>query len=400
MRECVNARMIEQKGRWVMARNRYGFDRNNRLMDVTGPDGEDNTIVVTGRRPIMEAMTIDNGLMDGPASESGQFRAYEAWNPRQVGSMPGGERTVVAGSRGKWLMRGADQRLMDTGFGGMQVNDGQFRATNQQGQREDVSLMGEGYAPIMSKDGRIAMSPQAVGAMGARQLMEEQSTMRGPVSVDQMGRRLSVRKQLQAQADQGFVRPGTDARNLEAMDATIARGDEVWLKRNRPRGMMERGNTQAQIMDQAQASLMTPQVSTQDGVMAGWDPIKKQIVSDASGAEAIAQGRIQEAKIKAEAARPDKSIADMTEDELRQRRTALNARKLGELSEQDGWVISDLIKRGKTKEAEQTKQILMKSKWHPSMQEDLDAYDQEINKRKGITTTPKQTKTLGGMQAR
>lgn len=385
----------------MATRNRYGFDRNNRLMDITGPDGEDNTILVTARRPIMQGVTIDRGIMDTP-SETGQFREYEAWQPRPVGSMPGGERTVVAGSRGKWLMRGADQRLMDTGFGGMQVNDGKFRATDSDGNRQDVSLMEkEGYSPIMSRDGRLALSPQAVGAMGERQLIEEQSLMRGPVSVGQMGQRLSVRKQLQAQADQGFVKPGTDARNLEAMDATIARGDETWLRRNRPRAMMERGNTASQIMTQADASLMTPQVMTQDGVMAGWDPISKKIVSDASGAQAIAGARIEEAKIQAAGRTKDVSLQGEDDKTLMDEYSKRLLRKSGKLPADEALFYNNLMKTD-PKRAEGYKRALV-GEWGPEDDQINEQYQSELIRRGKLTKAPaagQAKKTLGGIQAR
>jgi hypothetical protein len=103
--------------------------------------------------------------------------------------------------------------------------------------------------------------------------------------------RMSVRKQLQAQADSGSAygfAPGTDARNRETMRGTEERQADLMLKRSRPRDLMQRRNTADQIMTQADASLMMPQVQTQDGVMAGWDPINQRIVSDASGAKALA----------------------------------------------------------------------------------------------------------------
>jgi hypothetical protein len=197
----------------------------------------------------------------------------------------------------------ADRRLMEGGYGGVMVRDGIMTGTDAEGNRVQNVMTPEGFAPIRSNDQRIAMSPEALGIMGNRQLQEEYAV--DGIAIDDgtprpgiMDRsfaatqnRMSVRKQLQAQADQGFVAPGTDARNREIMRSTEERQAGRMLDRSRPRDLMARRNTADQIMTQADASLMTPQVQTQDGVMAGWDPINRKIVSDSSGAKALAASR-------------------------------------------------------------------------------------------------------------
>ena len=399
----------------MATRNRYGFDRNNRLMDVTGPDGEDNTIVVTGRRPIMEAMTIDQGLMtrpdpvftgqlmNGPVSETGQFRANEAWNPRQVGSMPGGERRAAT-RFGAYRLMDADQRLMDGGYGGIQINDGEFEATDAGRNRSVRTLMPEGYAPIMSRDGRLTMSPQAVGALGARQLMEggQRDPMMGPaIGARELGNRLSVRKQLQAQADQGFVKPGTDATNRAQMRGTLMDANADWLERNKPRLMMERNNTASQIMAGAEASQVTPQIMTQDGVMAGYDPKRREIVSDASGAKAIAQGRIQEAQIAADAKyRGEQKAMNFQEMGINELTTSFNDTiKSTNLSpaEQDAMKMDLLMAKTPQQIAE------VNAKYKNPMKQNamvvLKLQMDEIEKRHAQSSAQGK-KTLGGMQAR
>jgi hypothetical protein len=201
---------------------------------------------------------------------------------------------------------------MEGGYGGVMVRDGIMTGTDADGNRVNNVMTPEGFAPVKSNDQRIAMSPEAVGIMGNRQLQEEQAV--DGIAIDDgtprpgiMDRsfaatqnRMSVRKQLQAQADSGAAygfAPGTDARNRETMRGTEARQASQMLERSRPRDLMQRRNTADQIMTQADASLMTPQIQVQDGVMAGWEPVQRdqngklkpgRIVSDASGAKALA----------------------------------------------------------------------------------------------------------------
>lgn len=385
----------------MATRSRYVFGRNNKLMDVTGTDDTYNTIMVMDTRPVVEGSTIDRSLM-GPdsANPQGQFRGYEAMDPRPIGSMPGGERSVVTRA-GAGIMEAADRRLMGD-YGGVRVNDGQFAGTDAQGRRSVMTAMPEGFAPIMTNDNRLALSPEAAGALGQRQIMEDQAASRGPVSVQQMGQRLSVRKQLQAQADQG-VAPGTDALNREQMRGTMRDANVDWLERNRPKDLMKRINTQNQIMTQTEASLMTPQVMTQDGVMAGWDPIRKKIVSDASGAEAIAQGRIQEAQIQASGRGKDQSVQGMSDDDLNNRLVQLRARQIGELDDIEKLRVESLMKQGKPQEAAALKDQLQKSKWSPEMQPYFDQYQSEWNRRNGVkpgAAAAQGKKSLGGIQAR
>lgn len=319
-------------------RVKYGYDNGSGLMDED-PSKPWNTIIVEADRvPVVEGMTIDRSLM-GPsaANPMGQFRPYETMSPRPVGVAPGGERTVVMSpgadrfmtpgvsdrykvADGADRLLAADRRLMGDGYGGVMVRDGAMPGTDAQGKRVTTVMMPEDFAPIRTNDQRIAMSPEAVGAIGNRQIMEDQAVTRDPFTFQQKQQRLSLRKELQAQADQGFLPPGTDARNREIMRGTEERQADIMLKRSRPRDLMTRRNTADQIMTQADATLMTPQVQTQDGVMAGWDPIKRQIVSDPSGAQATAQGKITEAQIQADAKyRGEKkpmNYAEMGIDEL------------------------------------------------------------------------------------
>jgi hypothetical protein len=266
---------------------------------------------------MVEGLTIDRTMM-GPNSVNpmGQFRPYAEFSTRPAS---GGERRVVT-DPGAGRLLAADRRLMEGGYGGVMVRDGIITGTDEQGERVQNVMTPEGMAPVRTNDQRLAMSPEAVGIMGNRQLQEEAALQRGPFSTQAMGNRMSVRKELQARADQGFVAPGTDARNRETMRSTEERQADLMLKRSRPRDLMARRNTADQIMTQADASLMTPQVQTQDGVMAGWDPIKRQIVSDPSGAQATAQGKITEAQIAADAKyRGEKkamNYAEMGIDEL------------------------------------------------------------------------------------
>jgi len=364
------------------------YDKNGNLMEddtleieVTKPPR--NRIDVTDTRmPVVEGMTIDmtRAQRGGPGGyPMGQFNLYEQLSPRPIGSIPGGERIVVT-DRGMDLITGADRRLQGD-YGGIRIADGESAGTDQTGNRIKIINNHEGFAPILSQDGRIALSPKAVSELGKRQLEDEQAARaiegRPGVGYNAAANRIDLKSVLQKQADQGFVAPGTDARNREIMRGTEARNANIVLDRSRPRGVETRINTRDQIMAQAEAAQMTPQVMTADGVMAGYDPITKRIVSDASGAQALAAAKTK-----------DNSIAGMSDDELNNRLIALKARKIGELDSIEKFRVEDMVRKGDVAGAEALKQQLQKSKWSPEMQQFEDDYLAEYNRRKGITAKP------------
>jgi hypothetical protein len=135
---------------------------------------------------------------------------------------------------------------------------------------------------------------------------------------------------------------------------------------------MTRRNTADQIMTQADASRMTPQVMTQDGVMAGWDPISQKIVTDSSGAKAMAAGRVK-----------DDTITGMSDDDLNNRLISLKARQIGELDDMDKLRVDGLLRSGDKEGAARLKEQLQKSKWSPDMQPFLDQYQAEWERRTG-----------------
>jgi hypothetical protein len=272
----------------------------------------------------------------------------------------------------------ADRRLMEGGYGGVMVRDGIITGTDEQGERVQNVMTPEGMAPVRTNDQRLAMSPEAVGIMGNRQLQEEAALQRGPFSTQAMGNRMSVRKELQARADQGFVAPGTDARNRETMRSTEERQADLMLKRSRPRDLMARRNTADQIMTQADASLMTPQIQVQDGVMAGWDPINKRIVSDASGAQAMAEARAPRI--------PDKSLAGEDDRTILDQISKMTQRKNGKLDENQAIIYSGLMKSD-PKQAAEYKQAIVGT-WTP---EDDQIYQKYIEHGvgRGLISTQK-----------
>ena len=379
-----------------MAR-RFMMDKDDRFIDVTGTDEPYNRIEVTETRPpVVEGMTIDmtRAQHAGPVADPmSQFNPYEQQSPRRIGTMPGGERSVVT-DRGAPIITGADRRLQGD-YGGIRILDGESVGTDKMGNRIKIDNNPEGFAPIVSQDGRLSLSPRAIDALGQRQIQDEGAAQAmldknpGNVGMAGMNNRILLRSVLQKQADQGFVRPGTDQANRITMDQTTARADQKWLNRGRPRDVMDRVNTSDKIMAGADASRMTPQIMTQDGVMAGWDPQRQTIVSDSSGAQAMAASKTK-----------DKTLGDMTRDELLQRKTAMLARQLGELDTEETRIYQGYISQNKTKEAEDYKAAVQRTKWHPEMKKSLDEYDAEINRRDGVTAKPTSVKQLGSMKAR
>ena len=137
---------------------------------------------------------------------------------------------------------------------------------------------------------------------------------------------------------------------------------------------------------------------TQDGVATGWDPISQKIVTDSSGARAMAVGRVK-----------DDTLTGMSDDDLNNRLIALKARKIGELDSIEKMQVDGLVRSGKVKEAAALKQQLQKSKWSPEMQQFEDDYLSEYNRRRGKAPEQKQAtpaaasgseKVLGGRKAR
>lgn len=346
------------------------------IIDVTKEprvmDGPPAGMAIAGEgpRPIVEGATIDMAMM-GPESMNpgGQYRSYEAYSPRPVGVSPGGERTVVT-SQGANILEGADRRLTQGGYGGVMVRDGVMTGT-QGGNRESVVMQPEGFAPIRTNDQRIAMSPEALGALGNRQIMEEQAALPRSSPVP-----LSLRKELQAQADRGFLPAGTDARNREIMRGTEARNNQLMLERSRPRDMMDRINQRDRVMSGAEASLMTPQVQTQDGVMAGWDPVQRKIVSDSSGAKAIAAAKV-----------PDKTLGGEDDKTILEQVGKLNQRKNGKLDENQAIIYSQYMKTNPA-QAEQYKRSIV-GVWTPEDEQILNQYLDE-GTRRGVITRQQQ----------
>lgn len=367
-----------------MAR-RFMLDKDGKLIDVTGTEQPYNRIDVTATRPpVVEGLTVDmtRAQRGGPVADPmAQFNSYEQQSPRRIGSMPGGERSVVT-NQGAPIITGADRRLQED-YGGIRILDGEAAGTDPMGNRIKIDNNPEGFAPIVSQDGRLSLSPGAIDALGQRQMQDEQAAkaMReGAAVAPSIGmQRIDLRSVLQKQADQGFVRPGTDARNFEAMDATLARGDETWLKRNRPAKMIERGNTRDQIMAQALGAQNTPQVMTQDGVMAGYDPITKKIVSDSSGAQAMAASKIKDISLDSET---DKTIMDET--------AKLEMRKSGKLTGDYALVYAGMAKTD-PKMAEEFKNGIIGT-WSDKDEQQLSRYSEHGIKR-GLYKPPSSAPT-------
>lgn len=354
---------------------RYMWENGNDVIDVTETDRPYNRIDVTETRPpVVEGTIIDmTRATRAPSNDTlGQFNLYEAKSPRRLHTMPGGERVgfTPTGARN---IQAADRRLQGN-FGGVRIMDGQYVGTQADGSRVVVDNSPEGFAPIMTQDNRLALSPEAVAQLGRTQLAEELAARAMDArSLQNEGRIDVVRRDMQRVADMGFVPRGTDAIRQQQMRGTLQRGQQDWLERNRPRDMMQRLNTRDQIMAQAEASQMTPQIMVADGVMAGYDPISKKIVTDASGARAIAASKVK-----------DDTIQGMSDDDLNNRLIQLKARQIGELDQMEQFMVQAKMKDGKpTKESEALKQQLQKSKWNPDMQPFLDQYQAEWNRRNG-----------------
>lgn len=363
---------------------RYGeveMDEDGRLIiDVTKmarPEMAGPRIDVTREpEPIVDALTID-------ASRPGEFRNYTQGSARAPGDFT--ERTV-ANKRGAPRIQAADRSLMERGAGGLRIVD-PIMTQDGFGMR--------GQAAGVSGDGTIVLSPDAIGELGKRQMLEEDAAiaMRAK-QADQNIIDVTRRVGLQAKADQGFLPRDIDVTRKAQMRETLRQGQQDWLERNKPRMMMERLNTRDQIMAQAEGSQRTPQVMTQDGVMAGWDPINRKIVSDASGARAMAASRTK-----------DLSLQSMTDDEINQRKLSYEKLMIGDMTEMEKNVYSDHMRKGELDKAKALQDGLIRAKWSPVMQESYQDYQDEYDRRKG--KSPKQTpalaqgaKTLGGIKAR
>ena len=308
----------------------YEIDENGRLIiDVTKaprPEMAGPRIDVTRMpEPVVDALIID-------ASRPGQPREYT--RPFSRGIIP--DERVVATPTGSNRIQAADRWLMSRGAGGLRIVD--------PGMPEGGFGMRDRAAGV-SGDGRIVLSPEAIGELGKRQIMEEQAaqalerTMINPAA--------PFMASAQKQADQGFLPREIDVTRKAQMRRTLQRGQQDWLERNRPRDMMQRLNTRDQIMAQAEASQMTPQIMVADGVMAGYDPISKKIVTDASGARAIAASRT-----------PDKSLDGEDDKTLIDTYSKMQQRKAGKLGETEARWYSMLLKQD-PKEAEQYKRTII-----------------------------------------
>lgn len=310
----------------------YEIDENgNLIIDVTKtarPEMAGPRIDVTRMpEPAVDALIID-------ASRPGQPREYT--RPFSRGIIF--DERVVATPTGSNRIQAADRSLMSRGAGGLRIVD--------PGMPEGGFGMRDRAAGV-SGDGRIVLSPEAIGELGKRQIMEEQAALalQGPLPKQNL---IDVtRRDMQRVADMGFVPRGTDPARQGQMRGTLQRGQQDWLERNRPRDMMQRLNTSDQIMAQAEASQMTPQIMVADGVMAGYDPISKKIVTDASGARAIAASRT-----------PDKSLDGEDDKTLIDTYSKMQQRKAGKLGETEARWYSMLLKQD-PKEAEQYKRTII-----------------------------------------
>lgn len=356
-----------------MARYRYMQDDGRNVIDVTGDETKNfNLIDVTAERPpVVEGLMIDTPRNRMPAIDpAGQFNEYQANSPRRIGTMPGGERVGFTGAGARNIMA-ADRRLQGD-FGGVQINDGEYAVTGADGARAVRSNMPEGFAPIMSRDSRLALSPEAIAGLGRTQLEEEIAAQAMQRTGGQQGVINTVRGDMQRVADMGFVPEGTDLMRKRQMRGTLIDAREDWQDNNRPRDLMTRRNTADQIMTQADASLRTPQVMTQDGVATGWDPRQQKIVTDSSGARAMAVGRVK-----------DDTITGISDDDLNNRLIALKARQIGELDDMDKLRVDGLLRSGDKAGAAKLKEQLQKSKWSPDMQPYYDQYQAEWERRNG-----------------
>jgi hypothetical protein len=131
-------------------------------------------------------------------------------------------------------------------------------------------------------------------------------------------------------------------------------------------------------MTQADASLMTPQIQVQDGVMAGWDPINRKIVSDSSGAQAMADARAPRI--------PDKSLEGEDDKTILEQISKMTQRKNGKLDENQAIIYSGLMKSD-PKQAAEYKQAIVGT-WTP---EDDQIYQKYIEHgvNRGLISTQK-----------
>jgi hypothetical protein len=355
--------------------NRYDdfeMDENGKLIIGVSKPGAQPLIDVTGgQRPVVDALTID-------ASRPGEFRNYTQETPRMPGGF--GERVRIAPVATDNIM-GADRSLMQRGAGGLRIVD--------QGMPEGGFGMRREAAGV-SGDGRIVLSPEAIAGLGRTQLEEEQAAQ--AMQRTRINPAAPIIAKAQAQADQGFLPAGTDVMRKQQMRRTLidARGD--WQDNNRPRDIMTRRNTADQIMTQADASRMTPQVMTQDGVATGWDPISQKIVTDSSGARAMGASRTKDTSLDAE---DDKTIADEV--------AKLNLRKNGKLTEQQAFWYGNMMKTD-PKQAEEYKASLI-GKWSDEDEQIFSRYKEQATKRGIIrqaapAAASGSEKVLGGRKAR
>jgi hypothetical protein len=379
----------------------YELDENgNLIIDVTKtarPEMAGPRIDVTREPPpIIDALTIDAAHNTRPdpvfigqnfnplPSETGQFRKYTQVSSRAPGDFT--ERTVSSAA-GAPRIQAADRSLMRRGAGGLRIVDPIMPEDGFGMRREAAGVSG---------DGRIVLSPEAIGELGKRQIMEEQAAqaLQGPLPKQNL---IDVtRRDMQRVADMGFVPRGTDAMRQQQMRGTLQRGQQDWLERNRPKDMMQRLNTSDQIMAQAEGAQMTPQVVVADGVMAGYEPISKRIVSDSSGARAIAASKI-----------PDKSLDAEDDKTLIDTYSKMQQRKAGKLGETEARWYSMLLKED-PKEAEQYKRTII-GEWTDNDDQLFGQITSRLSGRGLLNKQPAQKtgapyaqgkKTLGGIQAR
>lgn len=373
-----------------MARyNGVEFDENGRLViDVTKmarpeePAQLGPRIDVTQRpEPAVDGLMIRGG-------RPGEFRDYRAQDSRRAGGF--GER-VVATRRGADNIVLADESMRERGMGGINI----IQPTTPEGSFGRIP-----DAAGVSGDGNVVLSQRAIDALGTR----VQEDRRNPMI--RINRDSPMMVEAQRKADTGGFRKGIDAENRGVMDRTTARNEQIMLQRSRPRDMMTRQNQENQIMAGADAARMTPQVMTADGVATGWDPVKQRIVTDLTGAQALGASRVK-----------DNSLQGMTDDEVIQRKIALEARMIGDMNDMERLAYTDHIAKGRLDKAKALQDSLIRTKWSPAMQASYDDYNNEYNRRRGnapakATVSPAPAagggaaaakgtkKSLGGVQAR
>jgi hypothetical protein len=136
---------------------------------------------------------------------------------------------------------------------------------------------------------------------------------------------------------------------------------------------------------------MTPQVMTQDGVMAGWDPVGQKIVSDSSGARAMAAARV-----------PDKSLQGENDKTLMDEYSKRLLRKSGKLPADEALIYNALMKTD-PKRAEGYKTALIGA-WGEEDDQINEQYRMELIRRGKLTDAPAAAsgseKVLGGRKAR